>query len=77
MMAPIMRDSGKVEKETVLVFILKKTEFFIKASGSMIKNMVKVKLFIKMVMKFLENGSMIDLMVWLKSKDLENQISKM
>ena len=71
MMAPIMRDSGKVEKETVLVFILKKTEFFIKASGSMIKNMVKVKLFIKMVMKFLENGSMIDLMVWLKSKDLE------
>jgi hypothetical protein len=76
-MAPIMRDSGKVEKETVLVFILKKTEFFIKASGSMIKNMVKVKLFIKMVMKFLENGSMIDLMVWLKSKDLENQISKM
>lgn len=77
MMAPIMRDSGKVEKETVLVFILKKTEFFIKASGSMIKNMVKVKLFIKMVMKFLENGSMIDLMVWLKSKDLENPISKM
>jgi hypothetical protein len=76
-MAPIMRDSGKVEKETVLVFILKKTEFFIKASGSMIKNMVKVKLFIKMVMKFLENGSMIDLMVWLKSKDLENPISKM
>jgi hypothetical protein len=72
-----MRDSGKVEKETVLVFILKKTEFFIKASGSMIKNMVKVKLFIKMVMKFLENGSMIDLMVWLKSKDLENPISKM
>jgi hypothetical protein len=77
MMVPIMRDSGKVEKETVLVFILKKTEFFIKASGSMIKNMVKVKLFIKMVMKFLENGSMIDLMVWLKSKDLENPISKM
>ena len=77
MMVPIMRDSGKVEKETVLVFILKKTEFFIKASGSMIKNMVKVKLFIKMVMKFSENGSMIDLMVWLKSKDLENPISKM
>jgi len=66
MMVPIMKDSGKVEKETVLVFILKKTEFFIKASGSMIKNMDKVKLFIKMVMKFLENGSMIDLMVWLK-----------
>jgi hypothetical protein len=66
MMVPIMRDSGKVEKETVLVFILKKTEFFIKASGSMIKNMDKVKLFIKMEMKFLENGSMIDLMVWLK-----------
>jgi hypothetical protein len=77
MMAPIMRDSGRVEKETVLVFILKKTEFFIKASGSMIKNMVKVKLFIKMAMKFLENGSMIDLMVWLKSKDSENLISKM
>ena len=77
MMVPIMKDSGKVEKETVLVFILKKTEFFIKASGSMIKNMDKVKLFIKMVMKFLENGSMIDLMVWLKSKDLENPISKM
>ena len=77
MMAPIMRDSGKVEKETVLVFILKKTEFFIKASGSMIKNMDKVKLFIKMEMKFLENGSTIDLMAWLKSKDSENLISKM
>jgi hypothetical protein len=63
MMAPIMRDSGRVVKETVLVFILKKTEFFIKASGAMIKNTDKVKLFIKMEMKFLENGSMIDLMV--------------
>jgi hypothetical protein len=41
MMVPIMRASGKMEKETEQVFILKKMEFFLKDNGSMIKNMEK------------------------------------
>jgi hypothetical protein len=43
----------------------------------MIKNMDKVKSFIKMEMKFLVSGNMIDLTAWLKSKVKENLISKM
>lgn len=58
-------------------YILKKMEFFLRANGQMIKNMDKVKLFIKMEMKFLVSGNMIDLTAWLKSKVKENLISKM
>ncbi len=77
MMVPIMRVSGKMEKETEQVFILKKMEFFLKDNGSMIKNMEKAIQFTKMVMKFLENGNMIDLMAWQKLKGKDILVSKM